>query len=268
MTAASPDPLPPAAIDLSRPPVLFRTGIGRHGHRRRERYRFDDIWCLHRYRYPCRLILDGVACQIRPGDLSLCPPGCRMDYRFPGPDCEHQYALFHLAGAAGDARVRHHQRPPHAINQALEAQLQRVVDGAGGARSAAALWDLLWRLCDAAGDEEVEVRVARRIDATLGTALSVAALAQEVGLTPDHLTRRFRARYGRTVIGYIREQRLQLAHRLLRRSGMAPAEAAVACGMGDLQYFNKQVRARWGVSPRALCGAAPPRLRPASDRAR
>ena len=235
---------------LGAAPQIVRSAVGAHGHRRVEQYRLN-LWCLHRYQYPPRLAVDDEERLVKPGEFTLIPPRRRLRFQFPGPSCQHHYALFRMATTGESQPMRlHHQLSP-ARSRELEQQFQRVVDGGGGSRSTAALWELLWRLADDVEERSPEEQVAQRIEEGLGLPLTVAELAESVGLSADHLTRRFRARYGMTVIAWIREQRLQLARRLLLE-GMSPAEVATACGIPDLQYFNKQVRARWGCSPRTL----------------
>lgn len=86
----------------------------------------------------------------------------------------------------------------------------------------------------------------------MGTELLVPDLARRVGLSHSQLNRRFRQRYGRTVNAWIQERRMVLAKELLTSSALAPSQVARVCGVMDLQYFNKMVRRRWGVAPRAL----------------
>lgn len=240
-------------IALHRRPEILRLGLGEHGRRPVEDYRLPGLWALHRYRYPCRIRAGDHEFTIHPGDLTLFPPDLPLRYRYPGPECRHRYALFALAARGAEHRVAWHHRPEAGRSRELDELLGRAIDAAGRPRAAIALWELLWELTETAADPRApEERVASRIEEALGTGLTVAELAAGVGLAPDHLTRRFRARYGTTVIGHLRERRLQQAHRLLTTTAIPPAQIARSCGLGDLQYFNKQIRARFGVSPRAL----------------
>ncbi|MDA3961408.1 MAG: helix-turn-helix transcriptional regulator [Planctomycetota bacterium] len=243
----------PASIPLDSAPQILRCALGQHGRQAVEHHCLPDHWALHRYTYPCRIDAAGHALQIKPGDLTLFPPNTALRYRFPGPGCRHQFALFSLRERGTRHAVAMHHQPSATSSMILGAQFEQALQARSAARQRSAVWELLWRLVER--DEAAlapEERAAARINAALGTELSVSALARELGLSADHLTRRFRARYHCTLVGYIRERRLQHAHELLTTTGMAPVQVANLCGFSDLQYFNKQIRARFAHSPREL----------------
>ncbi|RFA27796.1 hypothetical protein CAI21_14395 [Alkalilimnicola ehrlichii] len=81
--------------------------------------------------------------------------------------------------------------------------------------------------------------------------LGPAFLLEKLGCSRATLYRAF-ARQGETVSGFIREQRLQRVHRLLRQ---APEHATIAeiarrCGFLDSASFSRQFRQRFGMPPR------------------
>jgi transcriptional regulator GlxA family with amidase domain len=81
--------------------------------------------------------------------------------------------------------------------------------------------------------------------------LSVAALAERHGCTPRSLQRMFEAD-GTTFTQHVLEQRLSHAHRILNDPGHESEKisaVALACGFGDLSYFNRVFRQRYGASP-------------------
>ncbi|HEY0866106.1 MAG TPA: helix-turn-helix domain-containing protein, partial [Fimbriimonas sp.] len=53
---------------------------------------------------------------------------------------------------------------------------------------------------------------------------------------------------------YIRDRKAQLAHQLITGTTHPIKQVAVACGFQDLHSFNRFVRDRLGVSPRAVRG--------------
>lgn len=81
--------------------------------------------------------------------------------------------------------------------------------------------------------------------------LSVDWLAQAGGCSPDHLTRRFRAETGRSVVAWVTEERVALAQRLLREERYQVAEVGWACGFAQPSYFIRVFRARTGMTPLA-----------------
>lgn len=81
--------------------------------------------------------------------------------------------------------------------------------------------------------------------------LSVDWLAQAAGCSPDHLTRRFRAETGSSVVAWVTGERVALAQRLLTEGGYQVAEVGWACGFAQPSYFIRVFRARTGVTPLA-----------------
>lgn len=80
--------------------------------------------------------------------------------------------------------------------------------------------------------------------------LSVAWLAWHLQCSSDHLSRRFRAATGRTLVSTIVQERLALARSLLRDSKLGVAEVAHACGIADAAYFSRIFARETGRSPR------------------
>ena len=81
--------------------------------------------------------------------------------------------------------------------------------------------------------------------------LSVAGVAQELGVTPRYLQRLFEAD-GKTFSSFLIEQRLRRAHRMLREPEFAEhpvSSIAYDVGFGDLSYFNRSFRRAYGATP-------------------
>lgn len=73
-------------------------------------------------------------------------------------------------------------------------------------------------------------------------------LAAACGLSPFHLSRRFREQIGMPPSAYRRALRIQAAQRLLR-AGTPPARAAAACGFYDQAHLNRHFKPVTGVTP-------------------
>jgi transcriptional regulator GlxA family with amidase domain len=124
-------------------------------------------------------------------------------------------------------------------------------------RAEARLWDILWRLVEPASLElprrHVAVERAQTlIEGRLGEALSVEALAREVGISHNQLTRLFRAACGQTVSSYIQTRRAERAAHLLRHTTLPAKAISTQVGANDLQAFNKLLRRHTGASPRQV----------------
>jgi AraC family transcriptional regulator len=80
--------------------------------------------------------------------------------------------------------------------------------------------------------------------------VTVAELARVAGFSPYHFSRLFTARFGASVMDYVRTVRLQGA--ALRLTGDAPpalVELAFDCGFESQEAFTRAFRRRYGTAP-------------------
>lgn len=89
------------------------------------------------------------------------------------------------------------------------------------------------------------------LEERLQTPPSLPVLAREVGINVNKLCAGFRAQFGTTVHGYVRERRLATAFELLSARRISVSEAAWQCGYTD-SHFAKVFRARFGMLPNTL----------------
>lgn len=93
------------------------------------------------------------------------------------------------------------------------------------------------------------------IDANLADpALSADVLGPRHGVTPRYVRKLFESE-GLSVSAFILERRLARAHRILadwRGLGRTISAIAFDCGFGDLSYFNRTFRRRYGATPSDL----------------
>src|SRR3546814_20210977 len=83
--------------------------------------------------------------------------------------------------------------------------------------------------------------------------LDIAGVAARMGISPRYVRRLFQEETG-SFSAYVLDERLDRAHRLLLHPGLVPrtiAAIAYACGFGDLSYFNRTFRRRFGTIGRA-----------------
>ena len=81
--------------------------------------------------------------------------------------------------------------------------------------------------------------------------LSLPDLARQAGLNECTLKRGFRHLFGKTVFGYLRDHRMQLAQNLLRSPDVTIAEVAARVGYVSPEGFSTAFRRRFSVSPKA-----------------
>lgn len=80
--------------------------------------------------------------------------------------------------------------------------------------------------------------------------ITVALMAQRVGLSPAHFSREFKRTTGTTPWGHIIDLRLERAQRLLRQRETI-SNVAIQCGFGDQAHLCRVFRQKLGISPSA-----------------
>ncbi len=78
---------------------------------------------------------------------------------------------------------------------------------------------------------------------------SLCELAQQVGISVRTLHRGFSALFNTTVVGYLTQQRLENAQRLLRQGDYKVAEVASLVGYGHLGNFAAAFKRQYGITP-------------------
>lgn len=243
-------------MQLDEPPVVVNLGAGIHGTvHERDVFRLPDLWQFHLYSYRAELNVGGTTHEIRPGYVSLIPPGVQVTYHYRGRS-EHLYVHLRLAGR-GEIRTVPVMQDAGAETPLLTTLLRQAIATATAvpAMAVAEVWAALWhvaRLTETAGPHAAVAAAVTHIESHLAGSLSVPEIAAAAGVSHNHLTRLFRVETGRTVVAYIRHRRLQTARHLLQESTLPIPAVAVAVGIADLQAFNKACHRELGASPRAV----------------
>lgn len=246
-------------VRLDEPPQVVSLGVGVHGTaRRRDVFRLPDMWQLHLYRYSAELSFEGSSYAIRPGRVSLIPPGAQVQFLYRGRS-EHLYAHLRMSAAGQPRSVPVMQEAGAETPQLTELFAQAVAAWPDTpARATADIWAALWRIAQlgvttaGGGPHAAVAKALAYIASNLAGPLSVPDIARAAGVSHNHLTRLFRAETGDTVVAHIRRRRLERARHLLRESTLSIPTVAASVGIADLQAFNKACRREFGASPRAV----------------
>ncbi|MEY4563051.1 MAG: hypothetical protein RLZZ618_2328 [Pseudomonadota bacterium] len=86
--------------------------------------------------------------------------------------------------------------------------------------------------------------------------LSLDDIARHAGMTINALQSHFRRAYGTTVIGFVRESRLQRARAALERDGISIKRAASLAGYGSAANFATAFGRHFGITPKEARSAA------------
>lgn len=206
-----------------------------------------------------------------PGSLLVRPPDCVHADRFaaaPGLCLNlfprRPWLEAHGFGALSDTYIHQRTRRALALGQAIAREL-RSVDTSAPVAIESMVVELLTSLMRVdelarAGHPRWLAAVLDRIEAEPSAALSLAQLADDVGISAGHLARAFRSTFGQSVGAYVRERRLARAAALMRETNVSLAAIAAAAGFCDQAHFTRAFKAQLGATPaqyrRVLCGKA------------
>ena len=111
--------------------------------------------------------------------------------------------------------------------------------------------DLVHNLGDAEEGEDFILRKVKHfIDLNDLRTVSLESAAESVGISAPYLSRLFKEKSGGHFHDYVVDRRLEAASRLLRETGKSVTDVAAAVGYGDVAYFGRIFRKRYGSSPR------------------
>jgi AraC-like DNA-binding protein len=257
-----------AQIILPRRPEALRMGQAMHLHPAPEL--FFQMSGISKMQFLHETVL------LKPGQLLLIPRGVAHRERIQGDKAAFrnlvvrphpEYVQWHFAGDGGPAgpRVMVLERLPNPLGVRAADYFNDLCAGWGprGLAEAlargllqAGLAGLLASLEGGApppGPEDPWVSKALLLLAThwADRDLSVAGLAQDLGCSADHLSRRFHKVTGHTLIHHLNEMRLNNALELLDRSSLSVKEIATASGYKEAGYFIRLFRSTQGMTPGA-----------------
>lgn len=252
------------SLPMGLPPMVFAIGVGRHSERSHS-FRLNGLWCIHLYRYHGELVVGGRHHKVEPGHVSLIPPNTIFEHVWPHWPAVHVSVHF---APHGD-----YLKPRIPIIQPLGERFERAYIDLLEAthwlpkeqeRLNARVYDVLWRI--ARPSEPLEVfrrthpaleRAENLIRIKLAENFTVADLAEEAGISHNHLIRLFKTEHNETIQSYIRHQRAARARHLLVHTTMPIKAIANEVGVGNLQQFNKLIKRELGKTPRDLRLADP-----------
>lgn len=249
-------------VPLALPPAIATKhhGFGSSIHARHERPSCNRFWVVNLISDgEGELELFGRSFPFAHGCALVAPPDVDHFYRFRRP-VRKTFMHFHAASGAAAA--------PVAVVQDLGGRFEwfrsaildgrRLVESGQAERATALLWHLLWQLtCGPAGGAQPRRHPVLRalldhLAEHLAEPLDPGALARRLDSSPTHLNRLCRQAFGAPLAAYVRRCRIERACHLLQHTTRAVADIAAEVGYGDLQHFNKLLRAATGSSPRAL----------------
>lgn len=93
--------------------------------------------------------------------------------------------------------------------------------------------------------------LTRYIAENIEQQLTVSSLSREVGMNPKKLQAGFKLLFSKSVNGYIRQLKLELARDYLKNSDMTISEVVYKIGFKSRSYFSKIFFEKYGILPNA-----------------
>jgi AraC family transcriptional regulator len=93
------------------------------------------------------------------------------------------------------------------------------------------------------------IQARQFVDEHLDQPLTLAQLSQEVGLSPFHFARLFKAAFGTSPHQFILQRRLERCWDLLCESSLSLTQIAMATGFGDQSHLSRSFRRHFGKTP-------------------
>ncbi len=235
------------------------------------RYGPSPHHAVHLYDYPGLVRIGGDQRRFARGDVTITPARAASRYHLEAPG---RHLCVHFLPPAG--RAGHPVRLPLHLPLAGRAELARDklrwiaslwrdrAPLAQAAASAALLEFILWLAQAATVSTRVGAgprtlaaveRVAAMLTDRLHEPIEIGALSREVGISRNHLSRFFRARFGLSMARYLMRRRMEVAEHLLETTDLPVSLIGQRVGVADPHHFNKQFRRAAGVSPSAYRAA-------------
>ena len=218
----------------------------------------------------CEVTINGRLYRLRAGDLLLLKPGDEYELSVKdegeqGRISSGDYYLF-CDGAWIDAWwkrrkrqiVSHISMDQHILGlwRQLLLEKRRGVEGENEELAGYLLCGLCLSLDRAITETKTTdrsafaaLRLKRYIEEHAIVTFKLEEAAAHVGLSLSRAVQLFKACYGKTMIQYALEIRLNAAVERMKYSSMTLEEIAETCGFASYSYFHRVFRARFGMAP-------------------
>lgn len=94
------------------------------------------------------------------------------------------------------------------------------------------------------------LQIVEYVDAHLSQDIKLADLAELLGISESHLSRRFKQAIGMTPYQYLLQQRIERAKQLLKAGDCSIMDIALMCGFNSHSHLSKQFRQLTGITPK------------------
>ncbi len=95
-------------------------------------------------------------------------------------------------------------------------------------------------------------RILTVIDDNIANNITIAGLAPEIGMSPSHFSRCFKATSGASPYAFVTDRRIHAAAKLMIETNCSLEDAAQSVGFSNLGHFRKRLRKSFGCNPSDL----------------
>jgi AraC-like DNA-binding protein len=248
---------------LKNPPVayyanarVFPAGMSRS-------FTLKHFWAFNVYEKYGEIITFGRSFSIKPGSVCLIPPDTRRTFDYSEP------ALHRVVHFSLDIENNHPDVKIPLISDYSDTNyfIRKFDDmlyyfARENPRCVSILWQMLWTFGDVIGkgikseprQHPSLKKAVNMIEGNLNGKLVIKDIAKKCGISHNQLIRLFHGAFKVGVAEYISGRRTNLARHMLVHSDMPIKKIANETGFCNLQHFNKFIRRRLGLSPRAFRG--------------
>lgn len=218
----------------------------------------------------------GAGCLflIRPGELVTYAADEEDPwvYWWVGFNGTEAHRLIQSTSFAGGARILHPENGEEIRRRLLDIYDARGSSTAHEARMLGRLYLFLGELMEqapvgrATTARQYVDKAAEFISRNFSRDITIADVADFIGISESHLYRVFSAELGIAPAQFLIRYRINEASAMLRNTGMAVGEIAASCGFRDPLYFSRVFRRLRGMSPREYAQNSQQNLTTPTDR--
>lgn len=225
----------------------------------------------------CTFLVDGNRIELNPGDAIIIPES--TFYAPWSPDgCRYQYFHFQADVVKTDESVplgrsyRYSEEidpapavffiPEHfptdgGIRYSLEAILEEMprIDPCSSIKMNLAFFDALTRIAERTNthnERTLAFDIENYILENLSHQPTLGMLSAHFGYTRQYIIRVFKKQFHQTPAAYINDAKLSRAVRFLSEADIRIDEIARRCGFEDANYFSRQFKRKFGLTPSAF----------------
>ena len=222
----------------------------------------------------CTFLVGENRIELNPGEAIIVPQdtfyapytqkGCRYQYFHFRAQIEATSepaplgCIYHCSTEIEPSQVQFHIPETFTVNSAIRDCLEKVleemprIDPCSALKMNMAFFDALTRIAERASyqpDRTLACEIEQFILENLSRQPTLAMLSAHFGYTRQYIIRVFKKQFQQTPAAYINDAKLARSIRFLTEADLRIDEIARRCGFEDANYFSRQFRRKFGLTP-------------------